>query len=69
VIARPLAEVLVLPVSSPVFDCLADLRDGGAFGDATRHLDPAEAAAELQALIAAGLFTHIAMDSSKRSPP
>ncbi|HSO43013.1 MAG TPA: DNA-binding domain-containing protein [Rhodospirillales bacterium] len=59
VVARPFAEVLVLPVSSPVFACLAGLRDSEPFGDASRHLDPAEAAPALQALIAAGLFTAI----------
>jgi hypothetical protein len=63
VVARPFAEVLVLPVSFAVFACLAGLRDGEPFGDAIRHLDPAEATPALQALIAAGLFTHIAMDS------
>lgn len=63
VVARPFAEVRVLPVSSPVFACLAGLRGGEAFGDAIRDLDPAEAAPALQALIAAGLFTAIETDS------
>jgi hypothetical protein len=59
VVARPFAEVLVLPVSPPVFDCLRALCEGAPFGDATSHLDQAETVAELQALIAAGLFAAI----------
>ena len=59
IVARPHAEVLVVPVSPAVFDCLGKLRDGAAFGDAAGHLDQAESVAELQALIAAGLFAAI----------
>lgn len=66
VIARPEATVRVLPVSFAVFACLAGLRDGEPFGDAIRHLDPAEAAPALQALIAAGLFTEIETRLSRR---
>jgi hypothetical protein len=59
IVARPFAEVRVLPVSSPVFDCLGELCEGTLFGDAIDHLDQAEAVAELQALIAAGLFAAV----------
>lgn len=59
VVARPLAEVLVLAVSPPVFDCVGGLCAGALFGDAAGHLDQAEAVAELQALIAAGLFAAV----------
>jgi hypothetical protein len=45
-----------MAVSPPVFDCLGGLCVGALFGDAAGHLDQAEAVAELQALIAAGLF-------------
>lgn len=58
-ILRPSTEILVLPVSPPVFDCLDRLRDGAVFGEASSHLDQPEHLAELQALIAAGLFIDI----------
>ena len=59
IVARPRAEVLVVAVSPLVFDCLAALCAGALFGDATGHLDQAEAVAELQALIAAGVFAAV----------
>jgi hypothetical protein len=59
VIVRPDAAVLVFAVSPPVFAALAALRAGALFGDATGHLDQAAAVAELQALMAAGVFTAI----------
>lgn len=62
-VMRPFAEVIVRPLSSPVFDCLALLRDGAPFGEATGHLAEAEHVAELQELLAAGLFADIAANS------
>jgi hypothetical protein len=61
-ILRPMAEVVVRSVSPPVFDCLVGLRDGAAFGPATSRLDQNEHLAELQALIAAGLFADIEIE-------
>ncbi|MBK8908649.1 MAG: putative DNA-binding domain-containing protein [Rhodospirillales bacterium] len=59
VVLRPEAMVLVFAVSPPVFAALAAFRDGAAFAEATLHLDGAGYLAELQAMIAAGLFTAI----------
>jgi Putative DNA-binding domain len=58
-ILRPAAEVVVLPVSAPVFACIALLRDGAMFGDASDDLNEAGHLTEFQALIATGLFTGI----------
>lgn len=58
-ILRPAAKVVVLPISAPVFACIALLRDGALFGEATGGLVPSDHLAELQALIAAGLFTKL----------
>ncbi len=62
-ILRPFTEILVLPVSEVVFDCLDRLRDNAPFGEASGHLSQAGHLAELQALIAAGLFTDIEMET------
>jgi hypothetical protein len=61
IVARPFAEVLVVAASPPIFACLGALCAGALFGDATGHLDQPGHLAELQALIAAGVFTAIAI--------
>jgi hypothetical protein len=58
-VMRPFVDVIVRPLSAPVFGCLVRLGDGAPFGDAASDLAEADHVVELQALLAAGLVTAI----------
>lgn len=58
-VLRPDAEVIIMRISAPTFAALVRLRAGEPFGQATAGLVPADHLHELQALIAASLFTKL----------